>query len=163
MPENTFEEFASSVRGWLRLEAYRVCGDWYEADDLVQVALWKVYRRWGDMEHWSAPAAYSRRIMFRTYLTERRRPHWFSEVRFADDEAPPVGASTSPAGTIDDRVVLLAALRRLGPRQRAVVTLRFYEDLTVNQTATVMGCTPGTVTSQTFRALAALRSELESA
>jgi RNA polymerase sigma-70 factor (sigma-E family) len=153
-----FEPFARRLRGWLRREAYHICGDWHEAEDLVQVALWKLHREWPSLTKGSGLWAYARRIVLHDFLSERRHSRWRREVLTlvpADD-----GPSVEQAEGTEDRVTLVLALRRLGPRQRAVVTLRFLADLSVEQTAQRLGCTPGTVTSQTVRALATLREDL---
>ncbi|MGW1062074.1 SigE family RNA polymerase sigma factor [Micromonospora sp. NBC_01412] len=153
-----FELFARRLRGWLRREAYHICGDWHEADDLVQMALWKMHRQWPSLAKGAGLGAYARRIVVRDFLTERRHSRWRREVlMLAPADA---GPSFEQSDGTEDRAVLVQALRRLGPRQRAVLTLRFLADLSVQQTARRLGCTPGTVTSQTVRALAALRQDL---
>ncbi|WFE22480.1 SigE family RNA polymerase sigma factor [Solwaraspora sp. WMMD937] len=154
-----FEAFVRVIRRWLRREAYDICGDWHEADDLVQVALWNVYQRWDRLERRAELGAYARRAMVRSFLTERRRSRWQREVPLsvAADAVQAMDSHTS----VDDRSILLPALRRLGSRQRTVVTLRFFRDLSVEQTARALGCAPGTVTSQTVRALETLRHHLQ--
>ncbi|MDG4790216.1 SigE family RNA polymerase sigma factor [Micromonospora sp. WMMD1102] len=153
-----FEAFVQAMRSWLRREAYHICGDWHEADDLVQVALCTVYQRWDRLDRRAELGAYVRRVVLRRYLSERRRLRWRYEVPtlLAADAVSSPGSHTA----VDDREMLLPALRRLGPRQRAVVTLRFLCDLSVEQTARALGCASGTITSQTVRALDALRRDL---
>lgn len=155
-----FEVFAQSIRHWLRSQAYGICGDWHEADDLVQVALWKMYQRWGRLDRRAELGAYARRVVARGFLTEHRRAYRRREAALPGmlDAA----AAPDRNAAVEDRARLLPALRRLGARQRAVVTLRFIGDLSVEQTAEVLGCTPGTVTSQTVRAIEALRRDLGS-
>ncbi|GLI03356.1 SigE family RNA polymerase sigma factor [Phytohabitans aurantiacus] len=154
-----FEAFVQAIRPWLRGEAYAICGDWHEADDLVQVALCLVYQHWDRLERRTELGAYSRRIVLRSFLSERRRSRWRHEVATAVG----IDAATRASDTaVDDRQMLLPALRRLGPRQRAVVVLRFLGDFSVEQTARALGCTTATVTSQTVRALDALRRNLRS-
>lgn len=157
--EAEFEAFVRTIRRWLRREAYDICGDWYEADDLVQVALSRVHQHWDRLGRRAELGAYARRVVVRTFLTERRRARWRHEVPalIAADAAP---APASHAA-VEDRALLLPALRRLGSRQRAVVILRFLHDLSVEQTAQALGCAPGTVTSQTVRALETLRRDLK--
>lgn len=152
-----FATYACRIRTWLHREAYRLCGDWHEADDLVQMTLCRVFHRWEELERRDELTAYSYQTLLYVYLSERRRPRRRYEVPQA--ELPDHGDAPQP---IMDRIVLTAAIRQLAPRQRAVITLRFCQDLTVEQTATVLGCSPGTVTSQTFRALNALRTTLAS-
>jgi RNA polymerase sigma factor (sigma-70 family) len=156
----TFEEFTLRTRCWLRHEAYRICGDWHEADDLVQMALWKIYRRWSGLDRHSELRGYARQVVVSSFLTERRRSRWRHETTTATifDR----GQSVSDHGAVEDRSVLLAAMLRLGERQRAVLSLRFFQDLSVEQTALVLGCAPSTVTSQTVRALQTLRRMLPS-
>lgn len=153
-----FNLFVTSNRSRLHREAYRICGDWHEADDLVQMTLFRLHLHWGRLSRRTALGAYTRRVLVRTFLTEHRRAHWRCETTAL---VPCELAEWSFAlASVDDRMMLLPALRRLGPRQRAVVTLRFFHDLSVEQTARVLGCTPGTVTSQTVRALDTLRRDL---
>jgi RNA polymerase sigma-70 factor (sigma-E family) len=157
--EMEFEAFVRTIRRWLRREAYDICGDWHEADDLVQVALCRVYRSWDQLDRRAELGAYARRVVVRSFLTERRRSRWRHEVLalVAADAVLAPGSHTA----VDDRAMLLPALRRLGSRQRTVATLRFLQDLSVEQTAQALGCTPGTVTSQTVRALKTLRHYLQ--
>ncbi|MGC9669503.1 sigma-70 family RNA polymerase sigma factor [Planosporangium sp. 12N6] len=154
-----FEAFVQTIRRWLRREAYGICGDWYEADDLVQVALYKVHQRWDQLDRHAELGAYARRVVVHSFLTERRRSRWRHEVAtlVATDDVP----TPNSYNAVDDRALLLPALRRLGSRQRAVVTLRFLGDLSVEQTARLLGCSPRTVTSQTVRALQTLRHDLQ--
>jgi RNA polymerase sigma-70 factor (sigma-E family) len=158
--EKEFEVFVRTIRRWLRREAYGLCGDWHESDDLVQMALWKVYQRWDRLDRHTELGAYARRVMLRCFLTERRRRHWRHEV--ATHAVPDVVLGPTAHGAIEDRAMLLPALWRLGPRQRAVVTLRLLYDFSVEQTAWALGCVPGTVTSQLVRALETLRRDLQS-
>jgi RNA polymerase sigma-70 factor (sigma-E family) len=157
--EAEFEEFVKTIRRWLRREAYEICGDWYEADDLVQVALSRVHQHWDRLGRRAELGAYARRVVVRSFITERRRAHRRHEVpELISGDA----ASAPPSHTaVEDRALLLPALRRLGSRQRAVIILRFLHDLSVEQTAQALGCAPGTVTSQTVRALQALRRDLK--
>lgn len=157
--EAEFEGFVQAIRHWLRREAYDICGDWHEADDLVQMALCKVYQRWDRLDRRTELGAYARRVVVRSFLTERRRSRWRHEVAtlVAADAVLAPGSHTA----VDDRALLLPALQRLGARQRAVVTLRFLRDFSVEQTAQALGCSTGTVTSQTVRALETLRRDLQ--
>ena len=156
--EESFETFAGAVRRWLRHEAYGVCRDWHLADDLVQIAMWKIYRSWPRLHPQSGLRAYARQVMVTSFLTERRRSRWRHEV--TTSAILDLGESSTGQRAVEDRSVLMAAMLRLGARQRAVLSLRFFEDLSVEQTARILGCAPGTVTSQTVRALETLRREL---
>lgn len=152
------DEFVAYVDGrreYLRRTAYLVCGDWHSADDLVQTALVKLYIAWPKIHRQGAEDAYARRIIVRSYLDEKRRP-WRREsvgLNGFDLAAP-------DTTRVEDRDVLLEALAHLPTRQRATVVLRFWCDLTIEETAQELGCTTGTVKSQTARALQKLRATL---
>ncbi|WP_241778907.1 SigE family RNA polymerase sigma factor [Streptomyces sp. AcH 505] len=145
-----FEEFARSRQAHLRRAAYLLCGDWHLAEDLTQTALAKLYAVWRSARM-DSPDGYARRVLYRTFVDETRRRRWW-ERPSADwyDVAAP---SKDP----DLRLTLLDALRQLPARSRAVLVLRFWEDQSVEETAAALGCSAGTVKSQTSRGLAALR------
>ena len=151
----SFEAYVRANRPRLHIAAYRLCHDWHEAEDLVQAVLLKLYERWGWLTQRDQLGAYCRQALLRTYVSEHRRLRWSRELIQTD---PP--ESEGPAHRVDDRLTLVAAMKRLGPRQRSVVVLRFWEDLSIEQTAQQMECSSGTVTSQTHRALNVLRSAL---
>ncbi|HEY0448010.1 SigE family RNA polymerase sigma factor [Actinophytocola sp.] len=151
--EQGFTDYFASKSGAMRGTAYLLCGDWHRAEDLVQNAFVKLYRAWHRIAAHETLDAYTRQILVRTYLDENRRGFFYREKPTADQAdrtAPPVGSS-------EDRLVLLRALTKVPPRQRAVLVLRFWEDMSVEDTARAMGCTAGTVKSQTARGLDALR------
>jgi RNA polymerase sigma-70 factor (sigma-E family) len=152
--EGAFRAFAISRRPQLRRTAFLLCGDWHQADDLVQTALVKLYVAWTRVRGDGPPDGYLHRILVRCYLDERRRP-WRREspVELVDDSA-------SAARPEEDLLDLRAALARLPKRQRATLLLRFWLDLSVGQTADALGCSDGTVKSQTARALTTLRGQL---
>lgn len=152
-----FIDYVRLRRAWLWREAYRLCRDWHEAEDLVQMTLCQVYGRWSELTTRDRLAAYTRRTLVLIYLSEHRRPRWRHEI--SQSQLPESGKPAATS-TIEERLLLVAALNRLGSRQRTVVTLRFYADLSVEQTASAMGCSIGTVTSQTHRALHTLRRVL---
>jgi RNA polymerase sigma-70 factor (sigma-E family) len=135
--------------------AYLLTGDSGTAEDLVQTALAKMIPRWGRLREPTAAEAYMRRVMTTTYLKWRRR-RWHNEVPFdtLPDEAHP-----DAFGAVDLRDSLRRALATLTPRQRAIVVLRFYEDLSEERVADLLGCSVGTVKSTASRALAQLRSQ----
>jgi RNA polymerase sigma-70 factor (sigma-E family) len=153
--EAAFRAFAHTRRPALRRTAYLMCGDWHQADDLVQTTLTKLYVAWRRVRTTEAPDGYARRILTRTFLDERRRP-WRREspVEVLDDR--PSSAAASDEAAID----LRDALARLPARQRATVVLRFWADASVTETADALGCSEGTVKSQTARAINTLRSLL---
>jgi RNA polymerase sigma-70 factor (sigma-E family) len=138
----------------VRRAAYLLCGDWDQAEDLAQTALVKVYLAWPRLRRRDELNGYVRRVVFRSWLDERRRP-WRRE-RSTD----PVPDTAAPADQLDERVTLRRALAAVPPRQRAVLVLRFFEDLGVAECALVLGCSEGTVRSQTARGLATLRRTL---
>jgi RNA polymerase sigma-70 factor (sigma-E family) len=151
------DDFREFVRGRfepLRALAYVTCGDWQAAEDAVAGALAKLYLRWGRV---AAPDAYARTMVVRAAIHEKRRP-WRRE-RSAGDALPDV-AGPDHAGDVDERLRLRAALSHVPKRQRAVLVLRFLEGLSVEETAEVLGCRPGTVKSQSSRGLDTLRSVL---
>jgi len=145
---------AQTVR--LRRIAYHLCGGWHAAEDLVQDTLAKVYPRWGRVAEMESRDGYVRRVLYRTYLEQHRRS-WFRRVFLTSE--PPDRPATE-AGDPASRVDLMAALAQLPAGQRAVVVLRYLELLDVNETARVLGRSPGTVKSQTSDALANLRTLL---
>jgi RNA polymerase sigma-70 factor (sigma-E family) len=140
----------------LRRTAYRLCGGWHTAEDLVQETFIRLYARWDRLTDVQALDAYVRQILFRVYLAQTRKS-WFHRI-WPTDRLPDVPA---PAGTdAADRLDLRSALDRLPPGQRAVVVLRFYEGLDVAETARVLRRSTGTVKSQTAAAMTKLRALL---
>ena len=137
-------------------EAYRLCGDWHEAEDLVQSTLYQIHRRWRRLGDHEKLSAYTRRAMVNTYISEHRRQRWTREVSYAD--VPEHGVADRESTDASNE--LLAAVGLLGPRQRAIITLRFWYDLNSAQIANLLGCSIGTVTSQTHRAGTRLRDIL---
>jgi RNA polymerase sigma-70 factor (sigma-E family) len=151
--EPSFADFVDREQpGLLRL-AVLLAGDRGHAEDLVQTALLTTYRHWRRISRADSPSAYVRRVLVTTHTSWRRRLSTTEQVmeRLPDRAADP---SDGP----DEE--LRAALRELPPRMRAAVVLRFFEDLTEQQTAAVMGCSPSTVNTQVTRALARLRATL---
>lgn len=147
-----FREFVLGRQQALMRTAYLLTGDAHLAEDLLQSVLMKVARRWAGLAEDGNPEAYTRKAMVNEYISWRRR--FRPEVPSADP--PERGASYDEAAL--DQIVLRRALARLTRKQRAVIVLRFYEDLTEAQTAGVLGCSVGNVKSQTHHALARLRA-----
>jgi RNA polymerase sigma-70 factor (sigma-E family) len=148
-----FSAFAvSRWPGLVRL-AYGLTGDRWAAEDVAQATLARAYVAWRRVRHADDPDAYLRRILVNTSNRRFRR-------RRVTEQAgdPPETAVDGPADLVDERAALLTALRQLPPRQRAVVVLRYWEDLTDTQIGAILGCSPGTVRSQLSRALAKLRA-----
>ncbi|MEY9859014.1 RNA polymerase sigma-70 factor (sigma-E family) [Catenulispora sp. GAS73] len=135
--------------------AFLMCGDAHQAEDVVQTALLKLYVAWHRVERAKNRDAYVRRVLVRCVIDEKRRG-WRREHVMA--AVPESGAGEGP--DIGERDAALQALALLAPRQRATLVLRFWEDLSIEQTAELLGCSPGTVRSQTARGLATLRAIL---
>ena len=151
------EQFAAFVHGRgaaLQRTAYLLTGDWALAEDLLQTALAKSYLAWGRIRH-DDPEGYVRKVLANTHASWWRRK-WRGE---APTEVLPDSPGHDGTARVDDAVPLAAALRRLPPKQRAVIVLRFHEDLTEAQTAQALGISVGTVKSQTSKALATLRRD----
>ncbi|GAA2028578.1 SigE family RNA polymerase sigma factor [Catenulispora yoronensis] len=161
-----FTAYAGARQAWLRRVAYLLCGDWHRADDLVQTTITKLYTHWNRASRADNVDGYARRTLVNTYLAEQRSgwAKWTVLHRFGpgSSDPEPAGAADLDAGVgaaLD--VDLRAALSRLPPRQRATVVLRYYCDLSVEQTAQLMGCSTGNVKSQSARGLATLRNLLD--
>lgn len=153
-----FVEYVDARRPQLRRTAYLVCGDWHAAEDLVQTALIKLYAAWPRIKREGSEDAYVRRILVRAHLDERRRP-WRRETVELDGFDVPAPETVS----FEDGDALMAALKSLPHRQRATVVLRYWCGLSIEETARDLGCSTGTVKSQTARAITSLRAALSSA
>jgi RNA polymerase sigma-70 factor (sigma-E family) len=140
--------------------AYLLCGRWHLAEDLTQTAFIKLYRVWGRVSKNDGMDAYVRQVLIRTFLDEQRRP-WRRE-HSVEPDARVLGTATAPPPDVCLAVDLRRVLDTVPPRQRAVLILRFWLDLPVEQTAEVLGCSPGTVKSQTAHGLDRLRKALTS-
>ncbi|MCA2212430.1 SigE family RNA polymerase sigma factor [Jidongwangia harbinensis] len=136
----------------LRRLAYHLCGDAHHADDLVQETIAKLYTAWSRISAADGLDQYTRTTLVRAFLDDRRRGWW--RVRLFD--AVPEHAGPPPSGA-EDRVLLRAALDKVPPRQQAVLVLRFLHDLPVAEVARLVGCSEGTVKSQTAHGLATMR------
>jgi RNA polymerase sigma-70 factor (sigma-E family) len=158
-PEGFRDYVAARQRGLLRA-AWLMTGDWHAAEDLVQAALVRVWPRWTRVVAAGDPDAYVRRVLVNVYLSARRR-RWRGEYPTGALPDPPSGADEF--ASVDLRDAVARALSALGRRQRAVVVLRYFNDLPEVQVAAVMGCSVGTVKSQSAKALAKLRVALASA
>jgi RNA polymerase sigma-70 factor (sigma-E family) len=150
--EDEYREYVVARMDRLRRIAYLLCHDWHTADDLVSVTIGKLYRSWSHARGANSLDAYVRTILMRSWLDELRRP-WRRE--YVTDELPDHPAEER--SDLLDRATLLDLLAGLTPRRRAAVVLRFYLDLSVDETAEVLGCSAGTVKSLTARGLEAMR------
>lgn len=146
-----FDQFVAARSTTLLRTAYLLTHDHALAEDLLQTALTKAWFAWRRID--GRPEPYVRKILVNTYATWWRR-RWNGEA--ATDELPEAVAGDA-TGAADLGHDLWLAMERLPRRQRAVVVLRYFEDLTEAQTADLLGCSVGTVKSQTSKALAKLR------
>ena len=147
-----FEEYVAARRTALLRTAYLLTGSHADADVLVQTALVKVVPHWRRIA--DRPEPYVRQVLARESVTRWRRRRWRET---STDQQPEEPESRVAAADPDRRLALQQALAALAPRQRAVVVLRYYEDLTEAETARVLGIAVGTVKSQARDALARLR------
>jgi RNA polymerase sigma-70 factor (sigma-E family) len=148
----TFEEFVAARSGALWRSAWLLTGDPHKAEDLLQTALLKAWRRWSSIAGDGAVEGYVRRTLVTTY-TDWWRRKWRAEV---PTEVLP--EHSADVADLSIRYDVLAALATLTRGQRAVVVLRYFDDLTEQQAADTLGCSVGTVKSQAARALSALRT-----
>ena len=153
-----YVEYVEARLAWLRRLAYLLCQDWHSADDLVQATVTRLFTHWPRASRMDNTDAYVRKILVRAFLSERRSP-WFRRVLLSGVQADRAAIYADPDAVLDVREALAA----IPPRQRATLVLRFYCDLDVEQAAIVLGCSAGTVKSQTSKGLAALRRMLEPA
>ena len=155
--DDQYVEFATHALRELRRTAYLLCGDWHRAEDAAQEVLIRLYRRWPRVDRREGLRPYARRALVRILIDQGRRP-WRREVSV---ETPPETATPEAVRAVDDRMVLIAALNRLPARRRACLVLRYFDELSVRETANAMGCSEGTVKSQTASGLDDLRRVLD--
>lgn len=157
----TFEAYFRARRDAVRRTAFLLCGDWHRADDHAQAAFVALHRHWRRIRDRGALDAWMHRTLVRAVVDESRRP-WRRERSTAEVSDAGSGTSGAPSGcdAVATRHVLVDGLRSVPPRQRAVLVLRFLDGLDVAATAAALGCTEGTVKSQTAHGLAALRTVL---
>lgn len=146
----SFEDWARGHAPVLLRTAYLLVADQHRAEDLVQQTLERVAPGWERIEH---PDAYARQVLYRLRAGDGRRRR-VSEVLVS---VPPEISVRSASGSVDTKLAVADALRRLTPSQRRVLVLRYYEDLSEREVAQILGCSVGTVKSQAHKALAALR------
>lgn len=156
--EEQFVAYYSARGAILRRTAFLLCGDWHLAEDLTQTTFVNLYQAWRRIERHEVLDQYARRVLLRAFLDHRRRP-WRRDVVAAPD-SPDLDAEVWHDRGPEERMVLRSALLRLSKRRRAVLVLRFWADLSVEQVADVLQCPVGTVKSQTARGLAELREIL---
>ena len=153
--EAEYTEYVAARLDWLRRTAFLLCKDSQSADDLVQTAITRLYTHWGKARNAANIDAYTRTILVRVFLAERKSA-WSRRVTL-----DAVYQDTPAKGPDHDAVIdVQQALQGLPARQRATVVLRYDCDLSTEEAAQIMGVNPGTVKSQTSKALATLRSTL---
>jgi RNA polymerase sigma-70 factor (sigma-E family) len=153
--EAGYRDYVAARMDVLRRTAFLLCRDWHLADDLVSVTIGKLYRHWRRVAQAQHLDAYVRQILVRSWLDEKRRP-WRREEPTEELPETPVFARSD----VVERANLLDLLAALPPKRRAAVVLRLYCDLSVEETAEILGCSEGTVKSQTARGLDTLRARI---
>jgi RNA polymerase sigma-70 factor (sigma-E family) len=154
------EEYVQFVRSRLpalRRAAYLLCGDWTRGDDVVQRALTDVYVKWKRIRKVDNLDAYVRAVLVHRFIDEQRRG--WARVQLID-QLPDRGGDDVRLHNVAAGIDLRSALAELPPRQRAVLVVRFFYDMSVEQAADALRLSPGTVKSQTSVALAAMRRRL---
>jgi RNA polymerase sigma-70 factor (sigma-E family) len=154
--EDGFDDYVRRHGQALSRSAFLLTGDRQLAEDLVQTSLAKLLSRWGRVVATGDPTPYVRTVIVRTAIAWRRR-RWHGEVPTSPLPEP---SGSGPDLTEERRDLLRMALLQVPARQRAALVLRFYEDLSVADTARAMGCSAGTVKSQTAKGLARMRAVL---
>jgi len=156
--DTEFGEYLDSRASVMRRTAYLLCGgDWHRAEDLVQTTLTKIYVAWPRIRRDGSVDAYSRKIMVRAAIDESRKAYRRRESVVED-----LPELTTPPQGVEDAVDVRRALAQLPAGQRAVVVLRYWEDLSVTETAQALGKSEGTIKSQSSKGLAHLRRLLGS-
>lgn len=150
-----FEQFVDAHGRELRRTAFLMCGDWHRAEDATQDALAKLYVAWTRLERSGGLRSYAHRAVTTAVLDQGRRP-WRREIVGA---ASPEEHSDPSAGA-DRRLAVVRVLQELPRRRRQCVVLRYFADLSVEDTAVHLGISQGTVKSQTARALEQVRISL---
>lgn len=159
--EDAFAAFVSSTRTRMHRWAYLVCGDWDRAEDIVQSTLVKLYLHWDRVERADNTLGFARRAVVNAAIDDERRWRRLLRLESSGSVVPDVAQLRFVDDGLDGR--LAAALMRLGKRQRAVIVMRYMEDLSVEETAAALAISTGTVKSQAARGLAILRDELPAA
>ncbi len=150
-PYDGFAEFITARGASLSRTAYLLTGDHHRAEDLLQAALVRTAPHWRRVAQGGNPEGYVRRVMI------NEQTSWWRRKRPSPAPVPEVADAADEPAQAAERVTMAAALASLPPRQRAVVVLRYYHDYSVDEVAEVLGCSPGTVKSQSHDALKRLR------
>lgn len=156
---SSFDAFVTENGASLLRTAHLITLDHSEAEDLVQECLFELSRRWAHVSGVEHPLAYARRALaHRAYRRSKRRHRQWEELGAASGELAAQADATELVGI---RLEVLDALRTLTVRQRTVLALRYFHDLSESQVADALGCSIGTVRSTTFRGLARLRAVID--
>ena len=154
-----FDDYAAGAWPGLYRYAYLLAGNHADAEDLAQTTLMKAYTSWAKVRRADSPTAYLRRTLTNTFLSAKRPKARRLEVLSDAPPEPRAPADDGPVA-VEDRLALWPHVQRLPERQRAVVVLRYYEGLSEREIADTLGCSPGTVKSQSHHAIATLRDAL---
>lgn len=155
--ETAYATFVVSRQDHLRRVAYALCGNWHDAEDLLQVALTKLYTAWPRIAADGNPEAYARTVLMRTNIDAHRRRGRRVRTTRLDAAGDPAAAAGLP---VDERDALIVAVQQLPEMQRKVVVLRHWLGFDVQETALELGISEGTVKSHSSRGLRALRGQL---
>jgi len=155
-PDDGFDAFVVARMGALLSYAHLLTGNRHAAEDVVQSALARTAVAWAGVRDKDNPEGYVRQAVVNEYLNTRRARRFFERP---SADLPEEVATDNAFADADERDAMWAALRRLPPGQRAVVVLRYYEDLSELEIARVLGIAPGTVKSQAAKAMAHLREQ----
>lgn len=163
MSAESDEEFDEFMRGrWAAMVrlGYGLTADLGHAEDIAQAAFARAYAHWGRVARAGDPDAYVRQIVINEHRNRFRKRRVAEDLVGTVPQRPGPGVPDT-ADTLSDSEALLSALRGLGPRQRAVIVLRYWMDMSEVETAAALNCSVGTVKSQASRALAALRGSAQ--
>ncbi|HEX2819985.1 MAG TPA: SigE family RNA polymerase sigma factor [Streptosporangiaceae bacterium] len=160
--DGEFREFMHARWPTVVRLAYGLTGDQGHAEDVAQAAFARAYASWPRVSRAGNPNAYVRQIVINENRNRFRRHRVTEQLTGSPPESGLADVAwTDATRHYDERSALIAALQRLGPRQRAVIVLRYWMDLTEDETAAALACSAGTVKSQASRALATLRQDAE--
>lgn len=154
--EAEYVDFVTHHANGLCNTAYLLCGDWRRAEDATQEALLRLYRSWPRLQRKGAIGAYARKVVVSTTLDAFRRRS-STEVVGGETYFSSTADPADPVDRLENRLLIVQALAELPTRQRACLVLRYFDELSVGETAEALGCSTGTVKSQTLRALEKLR------
>jgi RNA polymerase sigma-70 factor (sigma-E family) len=155
--ERACVEYLNASLPRLHRTAYLLCGSATDADDIVQATAVALYLNWRRIRAADNVDGYVRRVLVRKYL-DTKRLAW---ARVLLTNRAPDRPAVAGGSTLEDRDELASALARLPAGQRTVLVLRYYADLSIEDTATALGCSKGNVKSQASRGLAAMRELIE--